>query len=155
MFGRKPLFIVSLFLFALCAMVCGFATNPLYMDVFNGLMGLCSAAAVPPAVGILGAVYEKPSRRKNYAFACFSAGNPMGFAFGSISAGVTTKLLGWRATFYWLAIIYVVFTIIAFFTVPDKQQDKTGLSFSALKRFDFMGALLAVAGIALFSSSLR
>ncbi|KAI9788943.1 MAG: hypothetical protein M1835_002004 [Candelina submexicana] len=155
MFGRKPLLISSLFLFSVFALGCGFATTPLYMDIFNGLMGLCSAAAVPPAVGILGAVYEKPSKRKNYAFACFSAGNPLGFAFGSISSGISTKIFGWRASFWWLAIIYVVFTIIAFFTVPEKQQGKERISLAAVKKFDVIGALLVIAGIALFSSSLR
>jgi len=36
----------------------------MYLDVFGGLLGLWSAAAVPPAVGILGAAYEVPSNAR-------------------------------------------------------------------------------------------
>jgi MFS family permease len=56
-------------------------------------------AAVPPAIGKLGAVYEKPSRRKNRAFACFSAGNPLGFALGAFIAGVAMDVANWRTVF--------------------------------------------------------
>lgn len=64
----------------------------MYLDIFGGLLGLWSAAAVPPAVGILGAAYVVPSKRKNYAFACFSAGNPIGFVMGCIFSGIAAKL---------------------------------------------------------------
>ena len=63
-----------MFLFAVFALAAGFSKTPITLDVLSGIMGLMSAAAVPPASGILGVAYEKPSRRKNYAFACFSAG---------------------------------------------------------------------------------
>ena len=51
--------------FCLCLLVTGFATNAIYMDVLCGFLGLCSAGAIPPAIGILGAVYKTPSKRKN------------------------------------------------------------------------------------------
>ncbi len=65
--------------FSLSSLIAGLATNAIYIDVFGGLLGLWSGAAVPPAIGILGAAYSVPSKRKNKAFACFSAGNPVGF----------------------------------------------------------------------------
>jgi MFS family permease len=86
--------------FAVSSLIAGFSTNAMYLDVFGGLLGLWSAAAVPPAVGILGAAYEQPSKRKNKAFACFSAGNPVGFVFGCIFSGVAANLFNWRASFY-------------------------------------------------------
>ncbi len=79
LFGRRLLFLVSLAFFSVCLLITGFATNAYFLDVFCGLLGLSSAASVPPAIGKLGAVYDKPSRRKNRAFACFSGGNPVGF----------------------------------------------------------------------------
>lgn len=99
-FGRRPLLIFSMGAFAISSLITGFATNAMYLDVFGGLLGLWSAAAVPPAVGILGAAYEKPSSRKNKAFACFSAGNPVGFVFGCLLSGAAADLFNWRASFY-------------------------------------------------------
>jgi hypothetical protein len=65
--------------FAISSLIAGFSTNAMYLDVFGGLLGLWSAAAVPPAVGILGAAYERPSKRKNRAFACFAFVDPFFF----------------------------------------------------------------------------
>jgi len=140
--------------FAISALVAGFATNAMYMDVFCGLMGLWAAASVPPAIGILGAAYEMPSKRKNRAFACFSAGNPIGFVAGSILSGIAAKIFDWRASFYLLAIIYGVFFVAAIWTVPETQAEKEKISLEALKRFDLFGIFLSIAGISLFCAAL-
>jgi MFS family permease len=78
-FGRRSLLIFSMGAFAISSLIAGFSTNAMYLDVFGGLLGLWSAAAVPPAVGILGAAYERPSKRKNRAFACFALVDPFFF----------------------------------------------------------------------------
>ena len=141
--------------FCIASLITGFATNAMYMDVMCGFLGLFSAAAVPPAVGILGAAYEVPCKRKNYAFACFSAGNPVGFVMGSVFSGIAANIFNWRASFYLLAMIYVVFFVAAIWTVPRTQQGRTQrLEWSVLKKFDLLGVLLSITGIALFCSSL-
>ena len=155
LFGRRMMFLLSMGCFSACMLIMGFATNPFYMDVFCGLSGICSAAAVPPAIGKLGAVYEKPSRRKNRAFACFSAGNPIGFALGAFIAGVSMVVASWRTVFWVMSVIYAFFTVAAYFTVPDDvEQKKGGFNIETFKMFDFLGAFLAIAGIALFTAAL-
>jgi len=114
-----------------------------------------SAAAVPPAQGMLGVIYDKPSKRKNAAFACYSAGNPMGFVFGMISGGIVSHLFNWRASFWWLGIIYSLFTVIAIFIVPKDTTKKEKLSLDVLKRFDIPGAFLTIVGTGMFSTALR
>lgn len=154
-FGRRSLLISSMGAFCIASLITGFATNAMYMDVMCGFLGLFSAAAVPPAVGILGAAYEVPCKRKNYAFACFSAGNPVGFVMGSVFSGIAANIFNWRASFYLLAMIYVVFFVAAIWTVPRTQQGQTQrLEWSVLKKFDLLGVLLSITGIALFCSSL-
>jgi MFS family permease len=88
LFGRREMFLWSMASFTVCPLIIGFARDAYYMDIFCGLSGVCSAAVVPPTIGTLGAVYDKPSRRKNRVFACFSAGNPLGFVLGAFVAGV-------------------------------------------------------------------
>ena len=132
----------------------GYAQQPITLDVLNGVLGLFSASTVPPAVGILGVVYEKPSRRKNAAFACFSAGNPLGFVFGTIFGGVAANLFGWRASFWLLAMIFIVFTIIAVFTVPKDFSQRQPFNWTTIKTFDIIGTVLIIGGIGMFSAAL-
>lgn len=155
LFGRKVLFVSSLFLFAMFCLAAGFAKSGLTLDVLNGLIGLTSASAVPPAVGSLGITYAHPSKRKNYAFACFSAGNPLGYVFGTIASGIATQSFNWRASFFFLAIVYLIVAAVAYFTVPTDDTKKLPLSLETLKRFDPVGVLLTVAGIGMFTASLR
>ncbi|KAF2168005.1 hypothetical protein M409DRAFT_53340 [Zasmidium cellare ATCC 36951] len=154
LFGRKMMFVGSLFLFAVFCLAAGFVHDAITLDILNGVLGLFSASAVPPAVGLLGVIYEKPSKRKNAAFACFSAGNPLGFVFGTIFGGIATTLFGWRASFWLLAIIFLVFTIIAVFSVPKDFTAKEPFNWDTWKRFDLVGTVLTVAGIGMFSAAL-
>lgn len=154
LFGRKSLFVGSLGLFSILCLVTGFSRSAIEIDVLNGVLGLFSASATPPAVGLLGIVYEKPSKRKNYAFACFSAGNPLGFVAGTIFGGIATSLFGWRSSFWLLAIIFALFTVIAIFSVPKDTTERETLNWNTLKRFDIVGTILTVGGIGMFSAAL-
>ncbi|KAJ5101545.1 hypothetical protein NUU61_003767 [Penicillium alfredii] len=154
MFGRKTLFIIGMAGFTISLLIAGFATNAIYMDVFSGVLGLFAAAVVPPAVGALGAVYEKPSKRKNRAFACFSAGNPLGFVGGMIISGIASNEYNWRASFWALSVVYAIFTALTVWTVPPDGFARTPVSLEAVKRFDLLGTALVIVGFAFFSSSL-
>lgn len=154
LFGRKVMFVASMLLYAITVFIAGFAPNALFLDIFSGIIGLCSAAVVPPAVGALGAAYEYPSKRKNIAFSCFSAGNPLGFVGGAIISGVAARLYNWRASYWALAGVYVVFSVMTVWTVPADTHSREKISWEALKKFDLVGSMLIVTGLGLFSSSL-
>ena len=154
-FGRRFILLTSLLLFAIFALATGFSRDALTLDVLNGVMGLTSASTIPSAQGILGSIYDKPSKRKNYAFACFTSGNHLGFVFSSIFSGIATQFFGWRASFWLLAIIYLVVAIIACFTVPVDDSERLPLSVDLLKQFDVIGAALTIGGIGLFAAGIR
>lgn len=90
--GRRLVYLAGMGSFAVFVLLLGFARNPFWMDVVLGVIGISCAMVVPPAGGILGQAYGRPSKRKNMAFAAFSAGNPTGFVFGSITCGIATML---------------------------------------------------------------
>ena len=148
------MFVVSMLLFAVFSLVAGFAKNDIALDVLNGVMGLFAASAVPPAVGLLGIVYEKPSKRKNWAFACFSGGNPLGFVFGTIFSGAATNIFNWRSSYYLLAIIFLAFSVVGWFTVPRDPTDKQPFTWETIKRFDVVGVVMTIGGIGMFSAAL-
>ncbi len=98
-----------------------------------------------------------PSKRKNVAFSSFSAGNPLGFVFGTILCGIATHLFNWRAAFILLSIIWAVFTIFAFWAVPNVETfERTPLRqrLGALRQFDYVGTVLTILGTGMFSAGL-
>ncbi|KAI0398840.1 major facilitator superfamily domain-containing protein [Xylaria palmicola] len=155
--GRKPMFIAGMAGFSLFSLLVAFAQNPFWMLIVCGVLGIPAAMVVPPAIGILGAAYATPSRRKNAAFSSFSAGNPLGFAFGTIFCGIATQLFNWRAGFILLAIIWAVFTVFAFWAVPNVETfERAPLRqrLGALKQFDYLGTILTIFGTGMFTAGL-
>ncbi|KAF1811043.1 MFS general substrate transporter [Eremomyces bilateralis CBS 781.70] len=154
LFGRKSMIIGSFALFTVFAIAAGFARTPLALDTLCGVMGFVGAVSIPPAQGMLALAYGKPSKRKNLAFACFSAGNPLGFVLSMIFSGIAAQIFNWRASFFLLAIIYALLTVACFFVTPNDDTPKAPLSWETFKRMDIVGSLLTVSGIALFTSAL-
>ncbi|KUI68577.1 hypothetical protein VM1G_04181 [Cytospora mali] len=157
--GRKLVFLVGMGSFAVFVLLVGFSQNPFWMDIVMGVIGIACAMVVPPAGGILGAAYGKPSKRKNLAFSAYSAGNPTGFVFGSIACGIATRLFNWRAAFFFIAILWAVFFIHAFWAVPNveafdsSEPLKQRLSIF-FKRFDTVGAILTLFGTGMFTAGI-
>ncbi|KAF2640714.1 hypothetical protein P280DRAFT_325621 [Massarina eburnea CBS 473.64] len=153
-FGRKSMFVGSMFLFSIFCLGAGFSKNGLTLDIMNGILGIFSASVVPPAQGMLGSIYVKPSQRKNRVFGCFSAGNPLGFVFGSILSGLATQLFNWRASYWLLAIVYLVVSVVAVFTVPNDQTEKAKLDGQSVKKLDLVGTVMTIFGIGMFCAAL-
>jgi MFS family permease len=146
------MFIGSLFLFSVFCLGAGFSQDGITLDILCGVLGIWSACAVPPAQGMLGTIYEQPGQRKNYAFGAFSAGNPLGFVFGTILAGLFTQVFSWRAGFFLLAIVYFCTTVVAYFMVPKAKQT---LNDETLKKLDLPGTAMTIFGIGMFCAALR
>jgi MFS family permease len=144
-----------MFLFSVVCLGAGFSKSGLTLDILNGILGIFSASAVPPAQGMLGVVYQRPSRRKNRVFGCFSAGNPLGYVFGTIFSGLATQIFNWRASFWLLAIVYLVVTVVAMFTVPNDSTGKVSINEETLKRLDLPGTAMTILGIGMFCAALR
>ncbi|KAF1979218.1 MFS general substrate transporter [Bimuria novae-zelandiae CBS 107.79] len=154
LFGRKSMFIGSMFLFAVFSLGAGFSKNGVTLDIMCGILGIFGASAVPAAQGMLGTIYDQPSQRKNKAFGCFSAGNPLGFVFGIIFSGLATQLFSWRAAFWLLAIVYLVVSILAAVFVPPDYAAKVPWNSETLKRLDLPGTSMTILGIGMFCAAL-
>jgi MFS family permease len=156
--GRKSLFLIGMGSFSTGSLIMAFAQNPFWMDVMCGVLGVSSAMVVPPAIGILGAAYSVPSKRKNLAFSAFSAGNPIGFVLGSIACGIAARLFNWRAAFILLAVLWAVLTILAFWFVPKVEaytdQPLRQRLREAVKMFDIVGTILTIFGTGMFTAAL-
>lgn len=155
MFGRRPVILISMGLSTILFIVAGFVSQPIVLNLLLGLVGLTSAASAPAATGKLGAIYRRPSKRKNRAFACCSAGSGLGGALGALIGGLTLHVSTWRTGFWVLAVISAIFSVIAYMTVPrDIESSVHKMGKRVLKQFDLVSALLATSGIAMITISL-
>jgi MFS family permease len=151
------MFLLGMGTFSAFVLLLAFAQNPYWMVILCGVLGLPSAMVVPPAIGIMGAAYKAPSKRKNLAFSAFSAGNPLGFVFGLITCGVASSIFNWRAAYIFLSILWAVFTVFAFWAVPNVESfDRGPLKerLGALKQFDYVGTILTIFGTGMFTAAL-
>ncbi len=157
--GRKAVFLAGMGSFAALSLLVAWAQNPFWMDVVCGIIGVSSAMVVPPAIGIMGAAYDRPSKRKNLAFSAFSAGNPLGFVIGSVVSGLATMVFNWRASYVLIAILWALFAVLAFWTIPSVEafpaDQPLGERLAGFVRtFDFVGTALTILGTGLLTAAI-
>lgn len=149
--GRKPQLLSGMALLSVTSLGTAFVASPIAMNVLCGVLGLGTAIVSPPAIGTLFATYPE-GRRRNKAAGALGTGNPIGFILGSFSSGIATKYFSWRASFIVIAIFFAIMTISSIWTMPSTPR--TGSLRAEAKRFDYLGTVLTVVGLALVSAAL-
>jgi MFS family permease len=124
-YGKRPIFIFGSAWVCVVTLVCPFIPNEIGFDIFRGLQGLGAAANVPTAIGILGVTFAA-GKAKNYAFATYSAGAPLGSVFGNIIGGLVGEYATWKWIFWILAIIAGLVTIAGHFVIPLPVKRPSG-----------------------------
>ena len=144
-YGKRLLFIWGSAWVCIVTLICPFMPNEIAFDVFRGLQGLGAAANVPTAIGIL-AVTFPPGKAKNYAFATYSAGAPMGGVCGNILAGVVIQYTGsWKWIFWILAVIAAIVTIAGHFVIPLPVVNPSKAKIT--NAVDWVGGVLITVGL--------
>ncbi|KKY34188.1 putative major facilitator superfamily protein [Diaporthe ampelina] len=157
--GRRMLFLWGMGSYAVFVLLVGFAQNPFWMDIVLGVLGVSSAMIVPPAGGILGAAYGRPSKRKNLAFSAFTSGKSLGTVAGSITCGIAARLFNWRASFYFIAILFALAFLHALWAVPSVEAFEPGEPLKQrlcafARKFDALGAALILFGTGMFTAGI-
>ena len=140
-FGRVPVFIVGVILFALASMWCGLANSGAQLVAARVLQGLGAAIMQPASASLVVNSFAPGERGK--AMAVY-AGIPMLFlAAGPVIGGAITQYANWRWNF-WLNIpIALVSIALTFIARPvDVRAPKRGN--------DFVGAILLLTSLPLF-----
>ena len=119
--GKRKVFIWGSAFVCSTTLVCPFIPSEIGFDVFRGLQGLGAAANVPTAIGILGVTFP-PGKAKNYAFATYSSGAPLGSVIGNILGGVVGQYASWRWVLWILAILAALVTVAGHFVIPKPKS---------------------------------
>ncbi|ORY84752.1 major facilitator superfamily domain-containing protein [Protomyces lactucae-debilis] len=141
--GAKRVFICGCLWLAIWSLVAGLASSPIQLFVSRAMQGISGGALVPSGLALLGYVYE-PGRRKNRVFSIYGAAAPIGFIIGAAEAGVCIQVANWRWTFYINSILVTLVAIAAWFSIPPDEHPVGNL-----RRFDWLGSGVAIAGIVL------
>jgi MFS family permease len=82
-YGKRMVFLLGGVWVAITSLATAFSPSEIAFDVLRALSGLGAAANVPAAIGILGTSIP-PGRVKNYSFAIYAAGAPLGAICGTL-----------------------------------------------------------------------
>lgn len=138
-YGRRRVFLIGLAGFGATSVLCGLAPNLELLVLGRLLQGVAGALLVPGSLAIITSAFEGAGRAR--AFGLWASATSAMMVLGPPIGGILVDSVGWRALFLinvplvllgaWLARSYM-----------DESREET-----ALRRFDWLGALVAVVAV--------
>ncbi|KAL9127990.1 MAG: hypothetical protein Q9217_003251 [Psora testacea] len=96
MYGRRPVYIISMFIFTILIIPCGLATSLPEVIIVRFFGALAGSAMIANSPGTVGDITTDNYRA--LGFSIWSIGPLNGPTFGPIIGGFSTQYLGWRFT---------------------------------------------------------
>jgi len=142
LFGRRPLFILSISIFVLGSLLSSFSTSMLMLAAFRGFQGLGAGGLMALPLAIMGDIMAPRERAKyqGYFMATFGVASVVGPLIGGVFAG--SSEIAWIAGWRWVFLVNVPVGILAlaivitFLHLPHIPH--------ARPRVDWWGATLVV-----------
>lgn len=116
-FGRKPILLISVFLFGLFTLLTAFASDITSLIILRFLTGLGAGAAAPNAATL--ASEYAPDRRKQFAVTGVYAGFSLGAAAAGFLAAWMIPAFGWRSMLVLGGVLPLLFVIVLYFKMPE------------------------------------
>lgn len=129
-FGRRRVFLISIFIFTVASALCGLATSLDQIVLFRFLQGVGGAALVPLSQAVLFDI--NPPKEFGRAMSIWGIGVTMGPILGPALGGWLTDNYSWRWVFYINLPIGILAFAGLFFTMPESRNAQSS-------RFDFLG----------------
>ncbi|QLY34271.1 MFS transporter [Nocardia huaxiensis] len=136
-FGRKPIMIFGIAVFALGSLLCGLAGSMLTLIVARAVQGIGAGAVGPMSITIAGDIYTVAERARVQAY--LAAVWASSSVLGPLLGGVFSEYVSWR----WIFLINLplsalaAWMILRYFTESTPRQRH---------RIDYLGAGLLTAG---------
>lgn len=146
--GRRTYFLLSILVFSIASLLCGFATNLETLIACRILQGLAGGGLQPCSQGILLDTF--PAEKQGSAQALFGVAALLAPVLGPTLGGWITEVYSWR----WIFLINVPIGILAFVTAflvvrdPDYLVQARAASRKLPMRFDTIGLGLLILVIA-------
>jgi EmrB/QacA subfamily drug resistance transporter len=135
-FGRKKIFLISISLFTVASLACGFADNIYVLVVLRAIQSIGGGGLMPSASGIVADQFGKDRDR---ALGMFASIYPIGSIVGPIAGGIFVATWSWRGIFLINVPIGLVLILMVVRFIPYSAP-------TAASKIDVRGvALLAIA----------
>lgn len=144
LFGRKQIFVVGLFGFAIASALGGAAGNFELLVLARALQGVFAAMLAPAALAILSVSFSDPAERGK-AFGIFGAIAGVGAGIGLLLGGVLTEWLTWRWCLYVNLAFAVPAAVATMIVVKAHHRDRSADGHS--RAIDIPGVLTGTVGL--------
>ena len=141
-YGRKRVFILSIFAFGVTSLMCGLASTAPWLIVGRFLQGLSGGAMLTCLIAILSSQFPQGKARSR-AFAAWGITFGFGLGFGPIVGGMLVAWLSWQWVFLVHGFIALLTLILALKNVVesrDAQAKKLDLGGLVTLSLTVMGA---------------
>ncbi|KMU86901.1 drug resistance transporter EmrB/QacA subfamily protein [Coccidioides immitis H538.4] len=152
--GSRPLYLAGCGLLSAFTLGCGLATTGIQLIVFRAISGVALSLSLPSAVCIITTTFQL-GKRRNIAFACLGAAQPVGFSLGIVLGGVLIAGIGWRYGYYIVAALNVCILLIAVWQIPNDPRMVSPITLRRLyNEIDWIGTILISLSLGIFSYTL-
>jgi EmrB/QacA subfamily drug resistance transporter len=137
LFGRKPFLLAAVIVFTVASVLCGMATNMLFLVIARGLQGIGGGILIGTMFATVADLFPDPKLRLRWLVFVTSA---FGFAniVGPTLGGVLTQYGGWRLVFFVNVPVGLISLLFVYQFLPHLRRART----SVPVRLDWLGALV-------------
>ncbi|WP_430330959.1 MDR family MFS transporter [Rhodococcus sp. ACT016] len=139
-FGRKPIMMLGIALFAVGSLLCGIAWSMPALIVFRAVQGLGAGAVQPMSLTIAGDIYTVAERAKVQGYIASVWG--VSAVLGPTLGGLFSEYLSWR----WIFLVNLPLCALAAWMLHRKFAEQATVR---RQRIDYAGAVLLTGGAAL------
>ena len=136
--GRRRMMLVALAIFGLSSIVASEMTTANQLILMRAVMGVAGAFIMPLSLAVIPTIFSEQERPR--AIAIGGAGMFLGLPLGPLVAGWLLTHYEWGSIFLINAPIVVIALIGVWLFIPESRD-------SNAPRVDFVGAVLAIAGV--------
>jgi EmrB/QacA subfamily drug resistance transporter len=145
LYGPKQLFLIGLAVFTASSAACGFAQNPTQLIVFRVIQGLGGALLTPQTLSVLTVIF--PPDKRGAAFGIWGGVAGIATLAGPLLGGWLVTDFGWRWIFFVNLPVGIVAMVGAAIIMPSLKLNRR-------HKLDWVGTLLATAGLFLLTFGL-
>jgi DHA1 family bicyclomycin/chloramphenicol resistance-like MFS transporter len=115
--GRRPVFLLTIFLFAVASIACGLATSIEQLLIARVLQGFFAAAEVVMCLAVFKDLFTEQEQVK--AFAIYGMAIALTPAVAPVFGGYIHVLLGWEFNFFLTALTGGLTALLIYFLLPE------------------------------------
>ncbi len=138
LFGRRPVFVAGVIIFALASVCCGAAPNFHQLIIARSIQGVGAALLVPGSLAIISTSFDETSRGQ--AIGTWSGFTAITAAIGPVLGGWLVEHASWRWAFFINLPLAVAVISISLWRIPESRS-------ATVARVDWLGVMVVTLGL--------